>query len=738
MDKPLQQVSYAQKKAKNWEHCKKTMDYYLGHRTSREVFSFSQSDDKAKIWLDAYYGDFPAADTSFVENPMNSTDDKLTRWPAKLRKLNLIKPNVDQLLGEFIHRNFQFTVENYSPDSYNEFLEALQEEMVANQMQHFTAKLGMNPSPDELPEQVQQRLKVKYKDQLAIKGQRFLTRVEKRLEMHRKQCELFFDYLVAGRCLSYKSVEDGQVVYENMSPFNCQWEPSGRSPYVEDAEWVVSIRNWQPAEVVQRFWATLKGEDIKVVEEAAVSWGSREQMFGWLSDNKTSSGVEVVHVCWRSFRKVTQLMYIDPLTGELQEDEYEEHEQIPAELKAVGKIRVFWKPQIWEGWRIAGKIYTDIGPLPGNKMPYNGMFYANRQGYSDTSFVSLCYHYNLLYIILNFRLELTIARSKGKVVLLDKRVIPDMDEVQFIYYAEATGYGFIDRNQPGADKSYNQYQVLDLSLYQHISELINVIQYVKGELEELTGINRQRKGQSMASDGKAVTERAIFQGSTITEWTFYRFNAFQEREYQGMLDLAPYCEAHAQAIWDEAEGYHLYEFLPEDFVHASVGVFAVGGSAEREKMQQIQQAALGSLVAGGALSQVVKLMNAKSITELSVMMEGEEEKQQLIQQQMQEMQAKMQEQMEQLEQQRMAFQEELKRETMHEEYDRKEIMENMKVLADGQKHLEKEFSTRNKMLLDAQKEREKNQVSQQQIQSNERIAQGDQQVALKNKVAGEK
>ena len=135
-------------------------------------------------------------------------------------------------------------------------------------------------------------------------------------------------------------------------------------------------------------------------------------------------------------------------------------------------------------------------------------------------------------------------------MLMEMNTIPKRhgwDEEKFMYYADAMGYAFIDstaEGKRGERVSFNQFQVLDMSLGQYIAAQFQLLQSVKMEWEELVGISRQRKGQVQASDGIGATERAVFQSSVMTEELFRRFDKFTEREFNGLLDTAKVAYTH--------------------------------------------------------------------------------------------------------------------------------------------------------------------------------------------------
>jgi hypothetical protein len=68
--------------------------------------------------------------------------------------------------------------------------------------------------------------------------------------------------------------------------------------------------------------------------------------------------------------------------------------------------------------------------------------------------------------------------------------------------------------------------------------VMNVLERLKLEAEDVLGITRQRKGQVSSSERVGNVQEAVSNSYTISEPLFARFEEFQERELQGLLDLA--------------------------------------------------------------------------------------------------------------------------------------------------------------------------------------------------------
>ena len=89
-----------------------------------------------------------------------------------------------------------------------------------------------------------------------------------------------------------------------------------------------------------------------------------------------------------------------------------------------------------------------------------------------------------MYIVLWYRLELAIARDKGKVILMDVTQIPKSMGItvdRWMHYLSSVGVSFINPyeegwsipgREGGRSAQFNQFQSLDLTMSNVIAEYI--------------------------------------------------------------------------------------------------------------------------------------------------------------------------------------------------------------------------------------------------------------------------
>lgn len=115
-----------------------------------------------------------------------------------------------------------------------------------------------------------------------------------------------------------------------------------------------------------------------------------------------------------------------------------------------------WIIEVWEGYRIGRELYVGIQPLEyqhvsvdnpnSQKLPYTGAIYSNINT-KTKSLVNLLKPLQYLYIIIWYRLELAMARDKGKIVTVDITQIPksmNIDINKWAHYLSSVGVNFIN------------------------------------------------------------------------------------------------------------------------------------------------------------------------------------------------------------------------------------------------------------------------------------------------------
>lgn len=706
--KPLQALSLSEKQKKDSDgHSKwgkENVEFFI------DCTDFSTRDGRKEQILknyQIYNNKLPEEWFHYVTNPLNSKREEFKNFPARIRPYNILRPNVDLYMGEFIKKAFTFQVINLSEDAFNYHQEKLGKALYQNVYQRYINELnelgidtGEESEEVQLPQEVEENFNKKYQDIRAKKGQDRLEALEGEKNFFHLYKRLFLDYIIAGEAYTYKDVSRGDLDYERVSPLDIDFGIAPDKEYVEDADWVVRRKICSAADVVDKFYDNVKfkKEHLDYLDkDTDYRFNSREDFFNRLigEEENLSESVVLYHVVWKSRKKIGIFSYRDEL-GQPQEEQVEEGFKIPEEIKAIPEMGAtvtwMWVNEYWEGYKLEDEFYFDIQPIPIQrnalnnfsycKNPYNGFKYSNTHA-ENISIVDLGIPYQVLFVIINYHIERTIAKSKGKIALLDYNVIPDnedWDEEKFFYYSEAMGYALIDRNKIGVDKSYNQYQVLDMSLFQHISQLIAIKENIRSDFDELLGITRQRKGQTQGSDTMGGNERAAFQSSIMSELLFSNFEDFKNVEYQGILDISKflYHEGKKGLYYRDDLSVEVYNMTPEDIMESELAIKVSTSPKDASDMAQLKQFSQAFAQNGATPSTVFDVIRETSVIGLENKLKAAEQLTQQQQQQQGQQQTQLEEMKSQLSKDLENFRHGLNVDFMNQEADRLDNREIIK------------------------------------------------------------
>ena len=278
-----------------------------------------------------------------------------------------------------------------------------------------------------------------------------------------------------------------------------------------------------------------------------------------------------------------------------------------------------------------------------------------------------------------------------------------------------------------------------------ICNLIQLMEFVKSEWDQVVGITRQRKGDVKASETASGINAARYQSSVISERVFSKFEEFVQKELIGLLD-------YSKLAWlDGKKRLHINSDLraailnidPAEYSNSEFGIVVTNSAKDIEQLQMTKQFAQAFAQNGASPSAVVDVIRANSMAKVhQLLKKGEAEAMEAAQGA-----AQSQEEAEQRKIELAAEYAQLEKEAdrlfMHQEYDRKEDIEMLKLSGVDQnpngEFQAAQVSLKNQELVQKQqKDMTDAQLKNKEIESKERIENKKAEVALKNKVVGEK
>ena len=682
---PRQRLPLSKKNTKWREEC---VEAFI----NLSKFGMTERRTYLKSLYDYYNGVIDEQDYRYVLKPYGKTR---SNFPSKLRNYPIIKPIIDLLVGEKSKRPINFTVTVSNGDSISKKEFEKNKKLTATAQEIFIKALqGEEPDP-KLMETVSREFDLSYVDRRAVMGQNAMNYIMQHQEMYDKLQKAFFHYLIAGECYSHKGVRRSEPFYEVLNPLDVDFDKDPDLEFVEDGDWAMTRRFAHASSVIDIYGPMLTDEQILELENPRQSSVDsyllyRTEASGGDANVARNRTFEVITVYWKSRKRIGFMTYPDPQTGMEEEMEVAEGFRMPRELKELGaKVRYEWVNEVWEGTRIDGRFYVNINPISNQrssldnpslcKLPINGRRYSDINS-ENISLVTLGIPFQLNYNIFKYRMELAIARSKDIIAQFDINMIPkkwDMDK--FMYYVEGTGIAWVDYNKEGIQLSPQHQSVLDMSI-KTIAQYIQLLESIMQEWEKISGVNRQRQGMIGPYDGKASSQQAIMQSSHITEDLFRKFNRFEQREMQGLLDYSKEAWVNGKkgmfVLPDNT--VDLVDIDAMDHMESEYGIFMSDAGRDLEKLDQAKQLSQAMIQNGMKTSEVLDLFDTENFVGIKAKIRAAEKQRDQLEKQQQEAQQQQQQQEMQLKQQAM------EQEKLEKDKDRQVQIETALINAEAQ------------------------------------------------------
>lgn len=698
---PIQKLP-ARKKTEQWK--RDCVNYIIG-AGNVGVYGFNtERTSEMQTYYDLYNSIYNEKDLKYVTNPFKQKDG----FPATAQDYNIIKPYIDQLLGEETKRPFNFQVCRTS----NEAASEVQEQLKSLLVDYIMASIMANLSPENQvqyqqqlasgevmqPEAIQKYVTKDYKDIAERAAYLSLKYLKKKLNLTHEFYKGWKDALIGGEEEYYIGILNGQPYVERVNPMFFDYEHSVDLEFIQDASWCCRLMVMNPTEIYDRFYDKLDEKQLNRLldlidakpgvgnyprmEKSELDYNhvDMHRINMYTNDPFDSDQLNVYHTCWKSFKKIGFVTLANFETGEVEEFQVDESYQVTGE-----EIDVTWDwiVEVWEGYR-AGEgedaLYFGIQPIEyqhisadnpnSQKLPYTGAVYNNTNS-RPKSLVSMMKPLQYMYIVIWYRLELAMARDKGKVPVIDVTQIPKnmgIDINKWMHYLSALGVAFINPYEDGWDipgreggkpASFNQFQAWDLSMANVIDQYINLMAKIEDMVARLTGITPQRQGSVAANELVGNVNQAITQSYHITEPWFWTHNQVKKQVLTMLLDTARYAwkdnKTVLNYILDDAT--RAFVTLSDSFFYEDMDIFVDDSTKERNELEQLRQLMQPAMQNGASLLDIAEIITMDNVNEIKQRLEEIENKR--MQQMQEQQQAEQEAQRQLVEEQNRVKEEEL-------------------------------------------------------------------------------
>lgn len=674
------------KKGKKWqEDC---VNYIIGEGNVTSGGNSTSYYGELQTYYNLYNSIFDEKDFKSITNPFKVEDG----FPATPHDFNIIRPKVDLLIGEETKRPLNFRVIRTSQEATSEMQEK-EKQMI---LQYIEAAITARMSPEEAqqfqqqlqsgeimpPEQIAKYMDKDYKDIVENTAYHSLTYLREKLDLDNEFIKGWKDGLISGREIYYVGVLNAEPYVERVNPIYFSYDKSPDLEFIEDGSWCCRKMRMPITEVYDRYYDKLEEKDLDKLEEmigstpgrnlgdrSPVDMGIQLRIY----DNPIFEGagkslVNVWHCCWKSFKKIFYVTTTDD-AGQPQINIVDEtYQPVGNEIS----VEPDWIVEVWEGYRAGSDLYFGIQPIEyqhvsidnpnSQKLPYCGAIYSNTNS-KPRSLVSILKPLQYMYIVLWYRLELAIARDKGKVVNMDITQIPksmNISPAKWMHYLSSVGVNFINPyeegwNIPGREggkpAQFNQITALDLTMSNVIAEYIQLMDKIEELAGTISGITQQREGAVSSSEMVGNVERSVVQSSHITEPLFWVHNQCKRRVLNMLLNTAKGAweetgKQKLQYIFDNGERAFL-DITPK-FYYEDMDVFVSDTSKDLENIQKLQQLIQPAMQNGASLLEAAEILTNDNFNIIKQKLKDMQTRQEQMQQQQQEAEAQQQQQLQQM------------------------------------------------------------------------------------------
>lgn len=674
------------KKGKKWqEDC---VNYIIGEGNVTSGGNSTSYYGELQTYYNLYNSIFDEKDFKSITNPFKVEDG----FPATPHDFNIIRPKVDLLIGEETKRPLNFRVIRTSQEATSEMQEK-EKQMI---LQYIEAAITARMSPEEAqqfqqqlqsgeimpPEQIAKYMDKDYKDIVENAAYHSLTYLREKLDLDNEFIKGWKDGLISGREIYYVGVLNAEPYAERVNPICFSYDKSPDLDFIEDGSWCCRKMRMPITEVYDRYYDKLEEKDLDRLEEmigstpgrnlgdrSPVDMGIQLRIYdNPIFEGSGKSLVNVWHCCWKSFKKIFYVTTTDE-AGQPQINIVDEtYQPVGNEVS----VEPDWIIEVWEGYRAGSDLYFGIQPIEyqhvsidnpnSQKLPYCGAIYSNTNS-KPRSLVSILKPLQYMYIVLWYRLELSIARDKGKVINMDITQIPksmNISPAKWMHYLSSVGVNFINPyeegwNIPGREggkpAQFNQITALDLTMSNVIAEYIQLMDKIEELAGTISGITQQREGAVSSSEMVGNVERSVIQSSHITEPLFWVHNQCKRRVLNMLLNTAKGAweetgKQKLQYIFDNGERA-FFDITPK-FYYEDMDVFVSDTSKDLENIQKLQQLIQPAMQNGASLLEAAEILTNDNFNIIKQKLKDMQTRQEQIQQQQQEAEAQQQQQLQQM------------------------------------------------------------------------------------------
>lgn len=633
-----------------------------------------------KINYDLFNGILHEEDMKKTLNPMNK---RVGLIPSQIQHFTIINNPLNILIGEESRRKHDYIVKVCNDDAISAIEIDKVKDAQERILQIITAEYPDEKEAEKEIDRLQQYFNYNWQDLREKRANWLLKHYIKELDFNFKMNQGFKDVLIAAEEIYQFDICSGEPTMECLNPRKVYTLRSGYSSKIEDADIIILDDYWSPARIIDNYYEDLKDKDVEYIESISNQnlvqtdeMGNMDERsaflysplitednlenntvdsFVWMGNNfaglpnssyvDNMGNIRVLRVYWKSKRKIKSVKSYDPQTGEEMysfKDETYKVDQFAGE-----ESEDLWVNEIWEGTKIGKEVYINMRPKKIQYMRLNnpsqchagiiGQIYNTNQA-KAVSLLDRMKPYQYLFDAVKDRLNKTIAKNYGKILELDKARMPaGWDYQKWLYFIEQDNISVVDSFKEGtkgaatgkiAGNFNTSGKPLDLEVGNSIQLYINLLEYLKGEMFEISGVSKQRQGQVDNRETVGGVEHAISSSSHSTEELFMIHDNVRKRCLIALLETAKIAlkgrNKKLQYITDD-KIMTMLDIDGDEFAEMDYDIMVdndMGDMELKQKLEQLAHAGLQNQML--SFSTVMKIFTDSSLTSVMRRIEQDE------------------------------------------------------------------------------------------------------------------
>ena len=551
-------------------------------------------------------------------------------------------------IKEYVLDQIMLPIRQEAEVKYQEQIQGRQ--LTPQEKQQLQAQLEQEIS-SKTPDRVKKYMQRDHQDPSEVLGHQIMEYLSKEQDIRRKFSKGWKYALLTAYEVYWIGIINNKPAFKVINPirFNCDKSPD--IDFIEDCDWAVAEYRMPPSEVVKTF--KLTNTEIDNIYSKHEYYSRKElenRLFTFKNGTYADEDgtIKVIHVQWKSLRKVGWLTYLD------ENDEIKTKFLVDEEYvlnKNNGDISIEWEwiPEVYEGYKIGTDIYKNMQPVPGQtkdinniykcKLSYHGAIYDNTNS-QPTAPMDRMKVYQYYYNIVMYRLELLLASDKGKKVLMNINAIPEsagIDIEKWQYFFESSPFMWYNPDEEGmTQQDVNTVaKTIDLSLASDINRYIELAEYLEQKCGKSVGVTDPVLGQTSVSESVGNNQQNLIQTSHILEPYFALHNSIKQNVLNSLLDVAKI------AYSNEEDENIVLDYILDDMSrqtlkvdiglldNSTLGIFFEDGAEAQEARDMIRQLAHAYAQNQAIeMSDVLAVMKEKGTQEAEEVLRASESKKQ--------------------------------------------------------------------------------------------------------------